>query len=67
MGTNYYWTGPNYYWIGPETVKCECCGHEPERQHLHIGKSSGGWCFSLRTHKKPGAEDVERDLRQRPP
>jgi hypothetical protein len=36
MGTNYYLhTKPD----------CECCGrgYEP----LHIGKSSGGWCFTL--------------------
>lgn len=36
MGTNYY-----LY----EKPDCECCG-EPFKP-LHIGKSSGGWCFSL--------------------
>lgn len=36
MGTNYYLhTKPD----------CECCGRGFEP--LHIGKSSGGWCFSL--------------------
>lgn len=36
MGTNYYLhTKPD----------CECCGRPFES--LHIGKSSGGWCFSL--------------------
>jgi hypothetical protein len=36
MGTNYYWY---------EKPNCDCCGrgYEP----IHIGKSSGGWCFSL--------------------
>jgi len=37
MGTNYYWAPPD--------AKCPTCGHEKER--LHIGKSSSGWCFSL--------------------
>jgi hypothetical protein len=35
MGTNYYLVGKT----------CPTCGHEDGR--LHIGKSSGGWCFSL--------------------
>jgi len=35
MGTNYYL----------KTEVCECCGRSDEE--LHIGKSSGGWCFSL--------------------
>lgn len=41
MGTNYYWT-PNY------KPPCAHCGRafEQEKQ-IHIGKSSGGWCFSL--------------------
>lgn len=36
MGTNYYWY---------EKPNCDCCGrgYEP----IHIGKSSGGWCFAL--------------------
>ena len=36
MGTNYYWY--------PEPA-CKCCGRE--FAEIHIGKSSGGWCFSL--------------------
>lgn len=36
MGTNYYLH---------KKPPCEACGHEPAP--LHIGKSSGGWCFSL--------------------
>ena len=36
MGTNYYWY---------EKADCECCGRPFEP--IHIGKSSGGWCFSL--------------------
>jgi hypothetical protein len=36
MGTNYYLF---------EKPDCKCCGRPFEP--LHIGKSSGGWCFSL--------------------
>lgn len=36
MGTNYY-----LY----EKPACACCGREFGSKH--IGKSSGGWCFSL--------------------
>ena len=35
MGTNYYW----------KWNPCSCCGLSKEE--LHIGKSSGGWAFSL--------------------
>mgnify|MGYP000570735604 FL=1 len=36
MGTNYYLH---------DKPDCNCCGRPFES--LHIGKSSGGWCFSL--------------------
>lgn len=36
MGTNYY--------LYPKPP-CQCCGREFDE--IHIGKSSGGWCFSL--------------------
>lgn len=36
MGTNYFMY---------QKSDCECCGRPFEP--LHIGKSSGGWCFSL--------------------
>ena len=36
MGTNYYLH---------EKPPCKCCGRSNEP--LHIGKSSGGWCFAL--------------------
>lgn len=36
MGTNYYLH---------DKPDCECCGRQFEP--VHIGKSSGGWCFSL--------------------
>lgn len=28
---------------------CPCCA-QADREWLHIGKSSGGWCFSLRVY-----------------
>jgi len=37
MGTNYY----------ARRTTCEHCGALEE---LHIGKSSGGWCFALRVY-----------------
>jgi len=36
MGTNYYWY---------PSPPCKECGREYDPKH--IGKSSGGWCFSL--------------------
>lgn len=48
MGTNYY-----LYPASP----CEACGrpHGPK----HIGKSSGGWCFSLHVIPEEGINDLE--------
>lgn len=37
MGTNYY--------LRPKA--CKCCGLYDKQKEVHIGKSSGGWCFSL--------------------
>ena len=48
MGTNYYW----------HSDPCPTCGHSKEE--LHIGKSSGGWCFSLRVY--PGEENKPQNL-----
>lgn len=38
MGTNYY-----------ATIRRDICGHcgRADEKTLHIGKSSGGWCFAL--------------------
>jgi hypothetical protein len=44
--------GTNYYLV---TDACPTCGHG-KRQH--IGKSSGGWCFSLATHPDDGINDL---------
>lgn len=45
MSTNYY------------TIKrCDHCHHE---ERLHVGKSSGGWCFSLATHPTQGITSLD--------
>ena len=41
MGTNYYLK------VDPQPA-CPTCGNAPQPETLHIGKSSVGWCFSLR-------------------
>ena len=47
MGTNYYLH---------ENV-CECCGRgDPP---LHIGKSSGGWCFALHVIPEEGLNSLD--------
>ena len=50
MGTNYYHSTED---------KCPTCGHD-RGEVLHIGKSSGGWCFAL--HVYPRQPDRPRDL-----
>ena len=52
MGTNYYFT-PSH--AGP----CEHCGRSDSSEELHIGKSSGGWCFSLHIIPEKGINDLE--------
>jgi hypothetical protein len=46
MGTNYYVR---------ENI-CDCCGRYDE---IHIGKSSGGWCFTLRIYPSKGINDLK--------
>lgn len=48
MGTNYYLH---------ETPACPHCGRTYEP--LHIGKSSGGWCFSLHVIPERGLVTLE--------
>lgn len=38
MGTNYYYVSNRNH--------CDACGRT-DKERLHIGKSSGGWCFAL--------------------
>ena len=48
MSTNFY--------LQPKPA-CTCCKREyPER---HIGKSSGGWCFSLHVYPEEGINTLE--------
>jgi hypothetical protein len=51
MGTNYYWN----------KEKCPMC-RQNIGDELHIGKSSVGWCFSLRVY--PSEEGRPVDLAQ---
>ena len=52
MGTNYYLKGG----------KCPHCGRFDTE--LHIGKSSGGWCFSLHVYPDEGINTLEDWKRQ---
>lgn len=47
----------NYYLI-TELVVCPTCNHAKSEPRLHIGKSSGGWCFSLRVYPEKGIHDL---------
>jgi hypothetical protein len=49
--------GTNFYWITGQEIKEECphCGHEYTKpEEIHIGKSSGGWCFALHVYPEKG-------------
>jgi hypothetical protein len=48
MGTNYYFH---------EKPACPCC--EREFESVHIGKSSGGWCFSLHVVPELGINSLD--------
>jgi hypothetical protein len=48
MGTNYYWA--------EQEAPCACCGRS--FQPIHIGKSSGGWCFLLHVIPEDGIHDL---------
>lgn len=49
--------GTNYYWVKKDK-KCETCGHTSVEEKKHIGKSSGGWCFSLHVYTDEGIHDL---------
>lgn len=51
--------GTNYYLIRDEKPACECCKRPYEAERLHIGKSSGGWCFSLHVGDDVGAHSLD--------
>lgn len=53
--------GTNYTLYRTPLKRCECCGHieEPSFDNqLHIGKSSGGWVFSLHVIPELGIHDL---------
>lgn len=51
--------GTNYYWIKEDTT-CQHCGRrDPDEVRVHIGKSSGGWCFSLHVDPSIGVESLD--------
>ena len=57
--------GTNYYATKGAKEPCECCGRPWEEERIHIGKSSGGWCFSLHVVPEMGINDWpdwEREL-----
>lgn len=47
--------GKNYY-VALQPP-CECCGRPYEEKH--IGKSSAGWCFSLRVYPDEGINTLQ--------
>jgi len=48
--------GTNYYWIQRKNV-CQHCNRADETEQ-HIGKSSGGWCFTLHVYPEDSLHDL---------
>lgn len=54
MGTNYYIT------TGRKIKCCECPNCNGTKDEiLHVGKSSGGWCFALRVYPELGINTLK--------
>lgn len=51
--------GTNYYWIKEDTTCPHCGRRDPDEERVHIGKSSGGWCFSLHVDPSIGIESLD--------
>lgn len=51
--------GTNYYLKTEPDKTCDHCGHTVKGETLHIGKSSGGWCFALHVMPERGINDLE--------
>lgn len=51
--------GTNYYLIEKGSEPCPHCGTENAPRKRHIGKSSAGWCFSLRVYPWDGINDLD--------
>jgi len=50
--------GTNYYLHQKTKSRCPTCGHDPEDEPLHIGKSSFGWRFSLHVIPEKNIKDL---------
>jgi hypothetical protein len=48
----------NFYLHKITKSRCPTCGHDPEDEPLHIGKSSWGWCFSLHVYPEKNIIDL---------
>lgn len=48
--------GTNYYLL---IDQCPHCGRCDDENRLHIGKSSGGWCFSLHVMPERDINDLD--------
>lgn len=46
--------GTNYYVKTERKGPCPTCGHEPDNEPLHIGKSSAGWKFLFAPYPELG-------------
>jgi len=52
--------GTNYYLHKKKVDICPTCGRSDPFEPLHIGKSSAGWCFSLRVY--PEDDELPQSL-----
>lgn len=51
--------GANYYLKKEAEPTCKCCNRPYEDEILHIGKCSGGWCFSLHVIPELGLNSLD--------
>ena len=51
--------GTNYYLVKQEGEICSHCKRGATSTKLHIGKSSGGWCFALHVLPDDGVRDLQ--------
>ena len=51
--------GTNFFLHEQKPKQCPTCGHTPNYEPLHIGKSSMGWCFSLHVIPEEGINTLE--------
>jgi hypothetical protein len=51
--------GTNFYHYSEEPDACPHCGRSDKYEKKHIGKSSGGWAFSLCVHPLDGINSLD--------